>query len=169
MSESLSTILEKTATKILRPLVRVMLRNGIACGSFEEILRKAYVDEAFILAEEEGKSTTSAVSAKTGLSRKEVKRLIDKETNTENVTGQKYNRAIRVISGWMNDARFSTVDGVPRVLDMEGSGKTFSSLVKDYSGDIPTRAMFDLLEKSGCVERHDGKNSFSKLCIRTWK
>lgn len=78
MSESLSTILEKAATKILRPLVRVMLRNGIACGSFEEILRKAYVDEAFILAEEEGKSTTSAVSAKTGLSRKEVKRLIVK-------------------------------------------------------------------------------------------
>jgi ATPase subunit of ABC transporter with duplicated ATPase domains len=29
--------------------------------------------------------------------------------------------------------------------------------VKHYSGDIPTRAMFDLLKKSGCVEQEEGK------------
>jgi len=157
MGDSLLTILEKAAGRILRPLVRVMLRNGVACGSFEAMVRKAYVDEAFILAAQEGKATISAVSAKTGLSRKEVKRLSEIELDTANDTGHKYNRAIRVISGWMNDVRFSSVDGVPRVLDMEGSDTAFSALVKDYSGDIPTRAMFDLLEKSGCVEKHNGK------------
>ena len=157
MSDNLLTILEKAANKMLRPLVRVMLRNGVACGSFEEMLRKAYVDEAFILAGQEGKATISAVSAKTGLSRKEVKRLTEKQLTSTSDSGQKYNRAIRVISGWMNDSRFSTVDGVPRVLAMEGSEKAFSALVKDYSGDIPTRAMFDLLEKSGCVEKHNDK------------
>ena len=157
MSNSLFSILEKSATKVLGPLVRVMLRNGIACGSFEEILRKVYVDEAFALAADEGKATISAVSAKTGLSRKEVKRLTEKQLESTNDNTQKYNRAIRVISGWMNDARFSSLDGVPQVLDMEGHEKAFSALVKDYSGDIPTRAMFDLLEKSGCVERHGDK------------
>ncbi len=157
MSDTLLTVLEKAASKMLRPLVRVMLRNGIACGSFEEMVRKAYVDEAFILAGKEGKATISAVSAKTGLSRKEVKRLTEKPADSSNDSGQKYNRAIRVISGWMNDERFSSLDGVPRVLDMEGDSRAFSALVKDYSGDIPTRAMFDLLEKSGCVEKHDGK------------
>jgi len=156
MSNNLLTILEKAASKILSPLVRVMLRNGVACGSFEEIVRKAYVDEAFILAGQEGKATISAVSAKTGLSRKEVKRLTEIELDADNDNAQKYNRAIRVISGWMNDLRFSSEDGVPRVLEMEGSEKAFSELVKDYSGDIPTRAMFDLLEKSGCVEKHNG-------------
>jgi len=157
MSGAILSLLEKTAGKILRSLVRVMLRNGVACGSFEEMLRKAYVDEAFILAGQEGKATISAVSAKTGLSRKEVKRLSEIQLQTATDTSQKYNRAIRVISGWMNDARFSSVDGIARVLDMEGSDRAFSALVKDYSGDIPVRAMFDLLEKSGCVEKHDGK------------
>lgn len=157
MSSNLLTILEKAASKMLGPLVRVMLRNGVACGSFEEIVRKAYVDEAFILAGKEGKATISAVSAKTGLSRKEVKRLTEKEQDSGNDNAQRYNRAIRVISGWMNDERFSSVDGVPRVLEMEGNETAFSALVKDYSGDIPTRAMFDLLEKSGCVEKHNGK------------
>jgi len=156
MSDNLSTILEKAASKILGPLVRVMLRNGVACGSFEEMVRKAYVNEAFKLAAEEGKATISAVSAKTGLSRKEVKRLTEIQQDTGNDNALKYNRAIRVISGWMNDERFSSVDGVPQVLVMEGNEKSFSALVKDYSGDIPTRAMFDLLEKSGCAEKHNG-------------
>ncbi len=157
MSDNLLTVLEKAASKMLRPLVRVMLRNGVACGSFEEMLRKTYVDEAFLLAQKDGKATISAVSAKTGLSRKEVKRLSEKKLSSVNDNSKKYNRAIRVISGWVNDERFSSMDGVPQVLDMEGNEHAFSALVKDYSGDIPTRAMFDLLEKSGCVEKHNNK------------
>ena len=157
MSDELQSILQKAASKILRPLVRVMLRNGIACGSFEELVRKAYVDEAYLLAEKQGKVTVSAVSAQTGLSRKEVKRLNEIEFDNASASSQKYNRAIRVISGWMNDPRFISAQGVAKPLDMEGTEHSFSVLVKDYSGDIPTRAMFDLLQKSGCVEKTDGK------------
>ncbi|HED33481.1 MAG TPA: hypothetical protein ENJ08_04575 [Gammaproteobacteria bacterium] len=157
MHENLQTILQTLADKILGPLVRVMLRNGIACGSFEEMVRKAYVDEAFIIAQQQGKATISGVSAQTGLSRKEVKRLHELEQDKENNNSQKYNRAVRVISGWMNDPRFISTQGVSRPLDMEGNDQSFSQLVKDYSGDIPTRAMFNLLQKSGCVEQIDGK------------
>ena len=157
MSDELQSILQKAASNILRPLVRVMLRNGIACGSFEELVRKAYVDEAYLLAEKQGKVTVSAVSAQTGLSRKEVKRLNELEFDQASGNGQKYNRAIRVISGWMNDPRFVSAQGIAKPLEMEGSEQSFSVLVKDYSGDIPTRAMFDLLQKSGCVEKTDGK------------
>lgn len=157
MSDDIQTFLQKAASKILRPLVRVMLRNGIACGSFEEIVRKAYVDEAFSLAKQQGKTTVSAVSAQTGLSRKEVKRLHEIESETSSGNSQKYNRAVRVISGWMNDEHFISDEGLARPLAMEGDEHSFASLVKHYSGDIPTRAMFDLLQKSGCVEQVDGK------------
>ena len=159
MSSDLQSILQIAAGKILRPLIRVMLRNGVACGSFEEMVRKAYVDEAFYLAKLQGKATISSVSAQTGLSRKEVKRLheIEPDSTLANDNNKKYNRAVRVISGWLNDARFASQEGVARALSMEGDEKSFASLVKDYSGDIPTRAMFDLLQKSGCVEQIDGK------------
>ncbi len=157
MSDDLQDILQKAAGKILRPLVRVMLRNGVACGSFESMVRKAYVDEAFDMARQQGKATVSAVSAQTGLSRKEVKRLHELQPSESGGNSQKYNRAIRVISGWMNDARFVSSEGIARPLDMESGDNSFASLVKDYSGDIPTRAMFDLLAKSGCVEQVDGK------------
>jgi len=159
MSSNLQTILQVAAAKILCPLVRVMLRNGVACGSFEEMVRKAYVDEAFALAQQQGKATISSVSAQTGLSRKEVKRLheIEQDSSSANDNTQKYNRAVRVISGWLNDARFVSDSGVALALSMEGEDSSFANLVKDYSGDIPTRAMFDLLQKSGCIEKIDGK------------
>lgn len=152
MSKDINNALATAAVQVLRPLVRVLLRNGLACGEVEEMLRKVYVDQAFILAKQEGKATISSVSAKTGLSRKEVKRLVEKPEGAGQQQGQKYNRAIRVISGWLNDPRFITDEGVARTLSFEGDA-SFAELVKDYSGDIPTRAMLDLLEKSGCVEK----------------
>ncbi len=155
------TILTTAIRQILRPLVRVLLRNGIACGSFEEMVRKAYVDESFAQAQRNNaKATISSVSAETGLSRKEVKRLTELDLNDSSNTEQKYNRAIRVISGWLNDPRYAYQEGNPRALSLDSgldsSDASFASLVKQYSGDIPTKAMLNLLEASGCVEIKDG-------------
>ena len=154
-------ILTTAVRQILRPLVRILLRNGIACGSFEEMVRKAYVDEAFAQAQRsKTKATISSVSAETGLSRKEVKRLTETDLTDSSSTEQKYNRAIRVISGWLNDPRFAYAEGNPRALTLDSGldsdDGSFASLVKHYSGDIPTRAMLNLLESSECVEVKDG-------------
>lgn len=159
--ETTNKILTTAISQILRPLVRILLRNGISCGSFEEMVRKAYVDEAFAQAHRNNsKATISSVSAETGLSRKEVKRLTETDLSNSENTEQKYNRAIRVISGWLNDPQFAYEEGNPRALSLDSSiddgNAAFASLVKQYSGDIPTKAMLNLLESSNCVEIKDG-------------
>ena len=157
MGNSSHKILTAAVIQILRPLVRILLRNGIACGSFEEMVRKAYVDEAFYQARRNnGKVTISSVSAETGLSRKEVKRLHEANLSDSESTEQKFNRAIRVISGWLNDPRFAYDEGNPKTLTLDDGDESFASLVKHYSGDIPTKAMLKLLENSDCVEIKDG-------------
>jgi hypothetical protein len=157
MSDTSNKILTAAVRQILRPLVRILLRNGIACGSFEEMARKAYVDEAFAQARRSNnKATVSSVSAETGLSRKEVKRLQETDLSDSTNTEQKYNRAIRVISGWLNDPQFAYEEGNPRALSMDSSDTSFASLVKQYSGDVTTKAMLKLLEASDCVEVKDG-------------
>ena len=158
MSNASNKILTAAVRQILRPLVRILLRNGIACGSFEEMVRKAYVDEAFAQARRiNTKATVSSVSAETGLSRKEVKRLQETDLSDSTSTEQKYNRAIRVISGWLNDPRFAYEEGNPRALSMDSSDHSFARLVKQYSGDVTTKAMLKLLESSNCVEVKDGQ------------
>jgi len=156
MGDKINNNINENILKILRPLVRVCIRNGLSCGSFEELLRKAYVDEAFAMGKKSQlKTTISGVSAQTGLSRKEVKRLHETEASQNVDIEQKYNRAIRVISGWLNDRNFTDTQGNARVLPVDGENDSFASLVKHYSGDIPTKAMLTLLLAADCVKVED--------------
>jgi len=153
MSNAINQILTESALKILRPLVRVMIRNGISSGSFEEMVRHAYVDEAFTIGKQnKTKTTISSVSAQTGLSRKEVKRLHELEETQHTDVEQKYNRAIRVISGWSNDLKFTDDRGNAKTLLLDDNSHSFAELVKQFSGDIPTKAMLNLLLSAGCVK-----------------
>jgi len=137
----------------MRPLVRILLRNGVAYGTFSELVRKVYVDVAFAdFAPEGRKQTVSRISALTGLTRKEVKRLLELDTPDDTASQERFNRGIRVISGWVNDARFHDSSGKPSDLPLDGKLKSFALLVKEYSGDIPTRAMLSMLEEAGSVK-----------------
>ena len=150
MSSRFNKTLNASIIKLMYPLVRFLLRNGVAYGTFSELVRKVYVDVAFSDFAPEGKrQTVSRVSALTGLTRKEVKRLLELETPDDAAGRQRFNRGVRVISGWVNDRRFQDTDGNPAKLPLEGRRKSFALLVKEYSGDIPTRAMLAMLEEAG--------------------
>ncbi len=155
MKDTLIKALNKSAYQILRPLIRTMIRNGVSCGNFEELVRKAYVDEAFSMGNTNGKpvkTTISSVSAQTGLSRKEVKRLKEIAKIDHNHNDQKYNRATRVISGWTHNKDFLDASSKPVPLRLDNGAPSFANLVKLYSGDIPAKAMLDLLVNAECVE-----------------
>ena len=142
---------------LLRPLVRILIRNGVAHGAFVELTRKVFVDVAFAeFAPQDKKQTVSRVSAQTGLTRKEVKRLHELQQTDDSSSQARYNRAVRVISGWMNDARFLDSAGKPADLPMRGETPSFDELVKQYSGDIPTRAMLSMLLDAGSVQQVNG-------------
>ena len=152
MPQSFSQTLSAAVVRILRPLVAILLRHGMAYGTFAELARKAYVEEAFAQAPASGKrQTISSVSAITGLTRKETKRLRELDIVDDETSARRYSRAIRVVSGWVNDSRFHDADGQPAVLPIEGRSGSFADLVKSFSGDIPTAAMLSVLEAGGTV------------------
>ena len=152
MDTSLNRALSAAVLRILRPLVRILLRHGMAYGSFAELARKAYVEEGFAhMTADDKRPTVSGVSALTGLTRKETKRLRELELMADQDSAQRYSRAIRVVSGWTSDPRFQSASGEPAVLPREGADNSFSALVKEFSGDIPPAAMLSVLESSGTV------------------
>jgi len=151
MSRKLQNTLNASVRRLLHPLVRILLRNGVAYGTLAGLVRQVYVDVAFKEFAPHGKKqTVSRVSALTGLTRKEVKRLLE-ETQDEGGGQARYSRAVRVISGWLHDERFLGESGKPAVLPIDGGRQSFSLLVKEYSGDIPTKAMLSMLEEGGTV------------------
>jgi len=139
-------------------LVRVLLRNGVSFGEFSDLAKWVYVDVA---ARELGipgrKQTNSRISILTGLSRKEVLRVKRLERPVDEETISRYNRAARVVGGWVRDPSFQDADGQPRPLPIEGEN-SFTSLVQRYSGDVPIRAILDELRRVGTVkEEPDGR------------
>lgn len=65
----------------------------------------------------------------------------------------RYNRAARVITGWVRDKEFHDKAGDPFALPVEGENASFGALVRCYSGDIPVRAMLDELLRVGAVRK----------------
>lgn len=140
--------------RLLRPLVRILLAHGMAFDAFTEVAKRVYVDVAMKEFAIPGrKQTTSRVSVLTGLTRKEVQRLLIGDADSETTVFERYHRAARVISGWVRDKKFRTARGAPQVLAFEGGSKSFTELVRRYSGDMPARAVLDELLRVGAVQR----------------
>lgn len=99
------------------------------------------------------KQTKSRVSILTGLSRKEVLRVRRLPPADDQGAQERYNRAARVIAGWVRDPRFLQETGRPMDLPFEGEFASFAKLVRIYSGDAPARAMLDELLRVGTIER----------------
>ena len=154
MSQKIQQSLSGAVLSLLRPLVRILLRNGVAYGSFAELAKKVYVDVAFQeFAPDTRKQTISRVSALTGLTRKEAKRLRELKHADSHRSSQRYNRAVRVISGWVNDEEFHDASGQPGILPVEGTKASFASLVRKYSGDVPTQSMLSVLVAASAIEK----------------
>lgn len=147
--------LRNTLRQILMAIIPTLLRNGMSYGEFDQVARKCFVDVAFRDFPPAGrKQTVSNVAIVTGLNRKEVKKLHEFDPDHGEREAQKYNRAVRVLGGWLNDPSFHRKDGNPRDLEYEGEG-SFSELVRKYSGDMPVAAMQKVLTQSGNISPTD--------------
>lgn len=145
---------------LLRPLVRILLRHGIPCDVLSAVARQVYVrvaSEEFLLPGKT-KQSTSRVSILTGLSRKEVRRILRSAAVENQEAKDHYNRAARVITGWVRDKEFHDKAGSPLALPVEGTKASFGELVRRYSGDLLVRALLDELLRVGAVRRtKDGR------------
>ena len=145
--------LAASIVRVLRPLVRILLRNGVPYGTFSELAKMAYIEVA---AKEFGikerRQTKARISLLTGLTRKEVQRLIDQPGFMDVSNLERYNRSARVISGWLRDSRFHNAEGMPAALSFDEGENSFSNLVKLHGRDLTPRAMLDELLNVGAVE-----------------
>lgn len=151
------TALQRAIAMLLRPLFRVLLRHSVSFGAFEAIAKRVYVQVAI---EEFGipgkKPSISRASILSGLTRKEVQRLLSEPDDAIADTSDRYNRAARVLTGWVRDPDFVDAQGEPRPIPVEGE-LGFNALVRRHSGDMPVRAVLDELLRVGAVaQREDG-------------
>jgi hypothetical protein len=156
MSKPMSHVFQQAIIRLLRPIVRLMIRQNIPLAQFVDLLKHVYVSIAKEeLALPSKKLSDSRISVVTGIPRKDIKKYGHSPEVSDQDMAKSHNRAARVLTGWIQDQRYHhPKDHKPMDLDIElgdNEGPSFAQLVKTYSGGVPHKAVLDELMRIKAV------------------
>lgn len=145
--------------RVLQPLVRLLLRNGVTYTVFAVALKRVFLAAARQeLAGRGMAQTDSAVSLLSGVHRRDVRNLQREDAaRAAEATPEPPRRlglAAQVVARWMHDRRFGAADGTSRVLPRSAadSEPSFDALVASVSRDVRPKAVLDELLRLGVVQ-----------------
>ena len=148
---ALISAMGRALATLLRPIVRFLLKHSFPYSAFEAIAKRVYAQAAMEdFAVPGRKPSVSRASILTGLTRKDVNALLQEPWGGIDPNSTHYNRAARVVTGWIRDRQFIGPDGAPRPLTIDGPDG-FSELVRRHGGDVPVRAVLDELTRVGSL------------------
>jgi hypothetical protein len=157
MGSNVKEYLLQALRMMLKPLVKLFISQGVTHAEFSEAAKEVYVEIALRDFETNGRINKSRVAILTGLTRKEVKNVIDRAL-TSGLQEKMYSRPERVLAGWYSDPSYTGPYGIPLELPYESSSADEPSvvgLVRTYSGDMAPRQMLNELLRCGSVVEVD--------------
>ncbi len=141
--------------RVLRPLVRLMLSQGVTFPYLAELLKGLFVevaDKEFRIGEKS--PTDSRISLVTAVHRKDVNRLRQTlDGQAERVPGV-VSLGAQLVALWMGVDRYLDSEGQPLPLPRfvsEGGDISFEGLVASVNSDIRSRVVLDEWQRLGVV------------------
>ncbi len=163
------TLVLARVLRVLQPLVRLLVRNGVTYPVLAAALKRLFLDAARSeLATRGMAQTDSAVSVLCGVHRRDVRTLSQATVQLDDAaipaTGP-LGMAAQVVGRWMRDAQWHDAQGRPLPLPRAGgsdSGPSFDALVASVSSDVRPRAVLDELLRLGVVHDDDAAVRLSR-------
>lgn len=139
---------------LLRPVARLCLGRGVPYAAAEEVLRRAFVEAARELHDTELRASpnVSRLSAATGLSRREVTRIVGEELPPAQVV--RSSPATQVFTRWAGSPSLHDGAGRPVALKRSGAAPSFEALAQSVTRDVHPRSLLEELCRLG-LARHD--------------
>ncbi len=144
---------------LMTPLIRILLRSGITFQEFAGVLKDVYVTVcAREMAVPGRRMTLSRVAIATGLTRREVAKIIRSEGKTQWGVWSNAGLAASVLEAWHTDAAFLAPYGYPRDLKIDGTDEvpTFEDLVRRFSSDVSHEVLVGELVRVGAARVLEG-------------
>lgn len=159
MSESVRQALFAASRRLLTPLARLLLQQGISADEMKILIDQACVRAAQdLLTERDTVVTASRIKVITGQNRVLVAAALaagEKTLQIKRAIRVSYSQ--RVLTGWYEDREFLTRSGDPAVLLAKGEGLTFETLVERYGSGTRVGVIRKELIESGAVTKLPGK------------
>ncbi len=151
MSSDTQSKVEKILASILAPVSRLLIKNNTSLPSAVESLKSCLVEAAI----EEGADTDSLISLKTGVHRKDVKRL--RAVSNANSSEKSPTKGLAIVlSLWTNDDRFQDGKGNARIL-YRNTEDGFDTLVRASKVDLaPATVLRELAAQNLVLQHTDG-------------
>jgi hypothetical protein len=166
MASDLKVALLTAYARLLTPLVRILLRNGISYHEFSETAKKVFVT---VVADEAptGDRDTLAARAeiRTGIARSEALRVLSQDNSASiesNLT-----RITRVLTGWHADTAYTGPYGLPLELQYEQRDRPdFVSLARMCCPDTQPNQILQELIRIGVVK--ETESGWFRVLTRTY-
>ncbi|WP_342077003.1 DUF6502 family protein [Yoonia sp. SS1-5] len=138
---------------ILRPIARLMIANNLPLSRFVELAKRALIEEA--LAQQQS-ATNSYVSLKTGVHRKDVKRLREMD-DWDSDPSSVATPIASILTCWTQDPAFCQTQGQARPLRRRRDGENagFEDLVRRAKVDVPAATILQELVDQKLVRTNE--------------
>jgi len=174
MTQSVKQNLLAAFRYLLKPLVRLAIKNAVTFLEFSEALKQAYVDVAAKQARSLGKDPNEeAISLITSIEAAQVQNILRSNSGAKpTFSAQEANPLPTVLGGWHTDVRYTGPYGVLRDLEFpvgkttEDGSATFTELAATYCPGVSPKALLEELIRTGCVQ--EVGNGFYRAVKRSY-
>jgi Family of unknown function (DUF6502) len=153
MPDNVKTALSLSLLRLMRPLVKIMLREGLTYSHFAAIAQMAFVRSAARDFVGKGmKSSASSVCALTGMSIQEVNAVIVEQERFDSMEILEVsNPFARVLHGWHNDRDYVGPYGFPVDLPFDGAPLSLTNLTSRHAAGVSPDVVLKELRRIGAV------------------
>jgi hypothetical protein len=162
MPDNVKTALSISLRRLLRPLVKIMLREGLTYSHFAVIAQIAFVESAAKDFSPKGmKASVSSVCALTGMSRDEVRDVLVEQERFDSLDMLEVsNPFARVLHGWHNDRDYVGPYGYPVDVPFVGNPLSFTILAERHAPGVSPQVILQELIRV---------NAVSEVGTNVWK
>jgi hypothetical protein len=142
----------RAVLRVLRPLVRLLLREGVTYPALASALKPVFVDAARDELDRQGmKPTASALSVTSGVHRKDLRAMADpSRARGDDGIALRLHLVAQVVARWLSGRGWHD-QGRPKVLPRGDGARSFDALVAGVSRDVRAKAVLDEMLRLGVV------------------
>ena len=138
---------------LLEPIAELAVARGLPFATVEELFKAAFVEAARrAQPESAGPRIVSRVATATGLTRREVTRLVSAEDKAGGPPPARPSPATQVFTRWRADPALRDRRGQPKALPRQGPAPSFEALARSVTQDVHPRSLLDELCRLGLAE-----------------